>query len=116
MQMLKALTKMTRKEEDSLLWAQHFHEVGENTTMPLPRPCDEEPNTTHRVLIYQVPIPIIPLDLGHSITSIIQGRVEGSVSGVILYAITCPIPCAIFQPTFLMGFLACPFTIVVAHI
>src|SRR6266851_8188042 len=114
--MLKVLTKMTRKEEDPLPWARHVHEVGENTTAPPPRSCDEESNTTHHVLIHQVPIPIIPFDLGLSITSIIQGRVEGSVGGVVSHAIACPIPSAVFQPTFLLGFLARTFAIIAARI
>src|SRR6266851_1092518 len=114
--MLKALTKITRKEEDLLPWAQCFHEVEEDMTTPPPHLCDEEPNATHCILVHQIPIPIIQLDLGLTITSIIQGRVEGSVSGVVLHAITCPIPSAIFQPTFLTGFLAHPFAIIVARI
>src|SRR6266851_8449591 len=111
MQMLKALTKMTRKEKDPLPWARHFHEVRENTTTPPPHLCNEEPKTTHHVLVHQVPILIIPFKLSLSITSVIQGHIEGSVGRVISCAITCPIPSAIFQPTFLIGFLTCPFAI-----
>src|SRR5216683_2450866 len=112
--MLKVLTKMTRKEEGPLPWARHVHEVRENTTAPPPCSCDEESNTTHHILIHQVPIPIIPIDLSLSITSIIQGHIEGSISSVVSHAIACPIPSAIFQPTFFTGFLTRPFAIIVA--
>jgi hypothetical protein len=83
---------------------------------PPPRSCNEGSNMTHRVLIHQVPIPVVPFGLSLFITSIIQGHVEGSVSIVVSRAIACPIPSAVFQPTFLTEFLTHPFAIVAARI
>src|SRR5216683_6532954 len=102
---IKILTKIIRQEEVPLPWAQHFQEVRKNTKTHPPHPHDEESNTTHRPPVHQVIIPVIPFGLGLFISSIVQGRVEGSISGVILHGISCTIP----RTLFLRGFLACPF-------
>ena len=90
----------------------HFQEVGKNVKMPPPRLCDEESNMTHRPPVHQVIIPVIPFGLGLFISSIVQGRVEGSIGGVVSRGISCTIP----RTLFLRGFLACPFAIVAARI
>ena len=109
---IKTLTKIIRQEEDSLPWARRFHEGRKNTTTPPPRSCDEESITTHRSPVHQVAIPVVPFGLGLFVASVIQGRVEGSIGGVVSRAIGCPIP----RTLFLRGFLARPFAIVAARI
>ncbi len=109
---IKTLTKIIRQEEVSLPWARRFHEGRKNTTMPTPCSCDEESITTHRSPVCQVAIPVIPFGLNLFVTSVIQGRVKGSISSVILRAIGCPIP----RTLFLRGFLTRSFAIVTACI
>lgn len=100
---------MVRKEEGSLPWARYHEKVGKNATTPPPRPREEEPNTTHRILVRQDLIPVVPFALGLLfITGLIEGCVEGPFGDS---AVDRPIPGAPSQPSFLTGFLACPFAI-----
>jgi hypothetical protein len=100
-----------RKEEGPLPWARYCEEVGKSTTTPPQRPHDEESRTTHRISVCQDPIPVVPFALGLLFfTGLIEGHVKGSIGGIILCAVSRPIPRAL-QPTFLTGFLARPFAI-----